>query len=398
MLRRFQGGRTVRRTHRTARVVAGLLGFSLVCAWSAVAVAGDGSPTSIAHAGGSGWTTPPPPPPPMAASQWNGASRSAPAASPTITTAAPRAITTAAPRAASAPGMTAATWTPPSRYEVVDIPAVRASRSTGTPAPLVRRVAQGTPQSTGSSSLGALGGACAASQPVPYEVPSDAWTAPSSETVSAEALAALDAPAPVSQPVASRRVVARPAATTSYGTCAPACGLPCMTGVSQWHVRGVLGRVFYEGDDSGDACDYWGIDIGRTFCGCWGLDAYYRWNSGKFDRADPNSTIVQDGGDWQHVGLKITMERPFGRNSRFYWWAGLGAGYYWTTDYLTDDDGFEGYAEAGLGFLVSRNLRVRAGLNVHGMDTMVTRRDPANDGESRWLWLIAPVIEAELDF
>ena len=42
MLRRFQGGRTVRRTHRTARVVAGLLGFSLVCAWSAVAVAGDG--------------------------------------------------------------------------------------------------------------------------------------------------------------------------------------------------------------------------------------------------------------------------------------------------------------------------------------------------------------------
>ena len=77
MLRRFQGGRTVRRTHRTARVVAGLLGFSLVCAWSAVAVAGDGSPTSIAHAGGSGWTTPPPPPPPMAASQWNGASRSA---------------------------------------------------------------------------------------------------------------------------------------------------------------------------------------------------------------------------------------------------------------------------------------------------------------------------------
>ena len=51
MLRRFQGGRTVRRTHRTARVVAGLLGFSLV--WredgSLVRDAANVAPELIAH-------------------------------------------------------------------------------------------------------------------------------------------------------------------------------------------------------------------------------------------------------------------------------------------------------------------------------------------------------------
>ncbi|MGE0193092.1 MAG: hypothetical protein AB7T63_13745 [Planctomycetota bacterium] len=391
MLRRFQGGRTVHRAHRSARFVAGLLAFALICAWSGVAAANDGSPTSIAHAGSGGWTTPPPPPPPMAASQWRGAS-SAPREVPATSRAMP-----AAPRAASAPGMSAPAWTPPSRYEVVDVPARRPVATTATPAPLVRRVGQGAP-SAEASSLGALGGACAATPPETYEVPSDAWTAPRSETVSAEALAALDAPAPVAQPVATRRFVTQPAAVTSRGACAPVCGLPCMSGVSQWHIRGVLGRVFYEGDDPGGDCDYWGVDIGRTFCGCWGLDAYYRWNSGKFDRNDPGSTISMDGGNWHHLGLKLTMERPFGRNSRFYWWAGLGAGYYTTEDYIDDDDGFEGYAEAGIGYLLSRNLRVRAGLNVHGMDTTVTRRDPANDGQSRWLWQIAPVIEVELDF
>ena len=41
---------------------------------------------------------------------------------------------------------------------------------------------------------------------------------------------------------------------------------------------------------------------------------------------------------------------------------------------------------------------LRAGVNVHGMETKVTRRLPANDGQDRWLWIIAPVVEVEFSF
>jgi hypothetical protein len=371
---------------RRLATVAALIGFLGSPAGLASADDVAGNPTSIAHAGGRGWTTPPPPPPPMAASQWTGAPTTGPSA-----------------RAASAPTMSTPTWTAPTRYEVIDVPTARPTVQGPTPAPLVRRVAQGTPLAGGQDVTAAAAASPSSGwQAQAPSIPAAGWTAPTADTWTAPAMSGGEAlaPAPLAEPAARRRVVTTPVADVSCGPrCAPGCGLPCMSGQSLWHLRGVFGHVFYEGDDPADDCDYWGVDIGRTFCGCWGLDAYYRWNSGKFDRNDPASLMVKDGGDWHHVGLKLTMERPLGgASSRFYWWAGLGAGYFWTEDYLDDDSGIEGFAELGLGYMLSRNLRLRAGVNVHGMDTSVTRRSPANDGQSRWLWLIAPVVEVELDF
>jgi hypothetical protein len=167
-------------------------------------------------------------------------------------------------------------------------------------------------------------------------------------------------------------------------------------GLSQWHLRAVAGLSFYTGEDPAEQCIYWGFDLGRTHCGCWGYDLYYRYSSGVFDRNDP--PIEEDGGAIHHLGLKLTMERGLGTNSRFYVWGGLGAGWFWTQDYVNDDDGFEGYAEVGLGYVVSRNIRIRGGLNMHVFDTEVTRENPADDGESRWLWLFAPVLEVEVAF
>ncbi len=186
----------------------------------------------------------------------------------------------------------------------------------------------------------------------------------------------------------------------AYNPCA---GLACCQGISQWHIRAVGGGSFFFGDDAPEECSYFGADIGRTFCGCWGLDAYYRHNTGRLDRqvitgqAAPVTQIDEDGGEWHHVGLKATIERPLYGN-RLYGWAGVGAGYYWTEGYINDDDGFEGYAEAGIGYMLTSRLRLRAGVNVHAMDTEVTREDPADDGDSRWLFLVAPVLELEATF
>ncbi len=173
--------------------------------------------------------------------------------------------------------------------------------------------------------------------------------------------------------------------------------MPCEEGLSQWHIRGVVGLVFYEGDDPGKDCGYAGVDIGRTFCGCWGVDAFYRWNSGEFDRLNP--PLGKDGGTWHHFGLKLTYESSF-NNSRLYWWAGAGPEYFTTSDYDLgdDDDGFGVFGELGLGYVVSPTWRVRAGVNLHGVDTKVTRRNSLNDGQRRFLWLIAPVIEVEASF
>jgi len=35
---------------------------------------------------------------------------------------------------------------------------------------------------------------------------------------------------------------------------------------------------------------------------------------------------------------------------------------------------------------------------VHGMNTHVGRESAADDGESRWLWVVAPVVGLEFDF
>lgn len=213
-----------------------------------------------------------------------------------------------------------------------------------------------------------------------------------------------DVSAPVGTPVAGPpcppEPCAAPATTTKLVTperTLSGCWPPCNSGISQWHVRAVGGVSFSEGDDPFEDCSYFGADIGRTFCGCWGLDLYWRYNSGRFTR-DEGNALIRDGGEWHHFGAKVTLERSFGRDSRFYAWAGIGAGYFTTNKYLFDDSGFEVFGEAGIGYNLSENWRIRAGVNVHGMDTDVTRRLPVDDGRERWLWIIAPVIELEGSF
>jgi len=171
--------------------------------------------------------------------------------------------------------------------------------------------------------------------------------------------------------------------------------MPCTAGVSMWYLTGVLGFAFYEGVDPAESCGYWGFEIGRTFCGCWGLDLFYRYHSGQFDRTNPPQP-AKDGGAWHHVGVKFTYDMHIA--GQFYGWGGIGPEYWWTEDYLNDDSGFGIFGELGVGYVFNRNIRLRAGLNVHWLDTDVTRNLPANDGESRTLWVIAPVISLEYAF
>ncbi len=193
--------------------------------------------------------------------------------------------------------------------------------------------------------------------------------------------------APATQASASRGAWVTPERTYT-------CGLPCADGISMWHVRGVLGLATFHGDDAGENCIYYGVDVGRTFCGCWGLDAYYRYNSGQFRREPAPGLGFDDGGQWHHIGAKLTYAKSLG-NSPFYVWGGAGGGYFWTEQYIANDSGPEVFLEAGVGFNLGRNWAIRAGLNAHVMDTSVTRRLPANDGQSRILWVLAPVIELE---
>lgn len=338
---------------------------------------GPSGPTSISSAGGGGWTTPqvppPPPPPPLPANAWF----------------LPGAGAVQATQPAPIQRQAA-----PLRSGSYSLPAIAAPAPTTPAAPYVRSVAQGAPvlaQPSHQAWQDATGATFADQAPITAPA---AHVSPAGGGFAAAAPAAWRAPSRVAQPTALFS-----GGGPFCGMQRGACGLDCLRGVSRWHVRGVAGFVFYEGDDPADDCGYGGVDIGRTFCGCWSLDAYYRWNSGQFDRADPGSALAEDGGDWHHVGLKVGLETPLGgRNSRFYLWGGLGAGWFWTEGYADDDDGFEGFAEAGLGFLLSSNLRIRVGVNVHGMDTSVGRLNPADDGEDRWLWLIAPVAEVELTF
>jgi len=173
------------------------------------------------------------------------------------------------------------------------------------------------------------------------------------------------------------------------------CGLPCADGLSMWHARGVVGIATCAGDDPFEPCTYYGVDIGRTFCGCWGLDLYWRYNSGLFNREPgPAGQAFEDGGEWYHVGAKVTYATAIG-GGPFYVWGGAGGGYYWTEKYIANADGPEVFLEAGVGFNLNRNWAIRAGVNVHAMDTDVTRKFPRDDGGSRLLWIVAPVIEIE---
>ena len=205
---------------------------------------------------------------------------------------------------------------------------------------------------------------------------------------------------------APTRVIQQPVCPPAQPQCLPACrewsgcGLACADGLSQWHIRGVVGQVFFEGTDAPDSCDYAGIDIGRTFCGCWGVDVFYRWHSGQLDRLQ-NGMVMRDGSEFpdgfHHVGVKLTYESAIG-NSKWFLWGGAGPEYFWTEGYINNDSGFGVYGEAGIGYVFNRNFRVRGGVNVHGFDTDVTRLNPADDGDSRWLWAIAPVIQLEVNF
>jgi hypothetical protein len=206
-------------------------------------------------------------------------------------------------------------------------------------------------------------------------------------------------------------VVRYVAPTTDYNTYAAApaaavplsqrcwtgCGLPCESGISSWHARLVGGWPLYEGTDTPESCSYWGVDLGRTHCGCWGYDLYYRMSGAKFDREGYPDGITRDGGLTHHVGGKLTWERSIA-NSKFYFWTGLGAGYYFTSDYVEDSDGFEVFGELGLGYVFNETFRLRAGLNVHGADTDTGRKNFADVGKGRWLWLLAPVAELEVNF
>lgn len=221
-------------------------------------------------------------------------------------------------------------------------------------------------------------------------MPSGAYFAPAGATTPATAAAPC---APPAAPVASATRNVWTVPERSYS----GCGLPCAQGISTWHVRPVVGYATFHGDDEGDPCTYWGLDVGRTFCGCWGLDLYYRYNSGQFIREPTPGVTFKDGGEWHHVGVKFTYDVPFG-SGPFSGFAGIGAGYYWTDKYIANDDGPEIFLEAGVAWHLNRTWAVRGGVNIHGMDTKVTRRSPADDGKSRWLWIVAPVIELEARF
>lgn len=242
--------------------------------------------------------------------------------------------------------------------------------------------------------------------PMPAPMPAPAPMAfPAAEPLAAaaplEAASAAKALPPAAPPQAPARatvpsgVSSNPLASSRYSRVWDGSGLPSDNGISMWYLTGVFGRSFHSGDDPADPCWYWGFDAGRSFCGNWGMDTFYRYHSGQYER-DQRGQPSMDGGSTNHVGFKLTYDIPLAGD--FYIWTGAGPEYWWTQDYLNDDSGVGVYAESGLGWVITRRLRLRAGVNVHGMDSDVTRKDPANDGQSRWLWVVAPVVQAEFAF
>jgi len=50
---------------------------------------------------------------------------------------------------------------------------------------------------------------------------------------------------------------------------------------------------------------------------------------------------------------------------------GAGPEYSWSSDRLQSDSGVGVYADAGLGYILSSHIRLRAGVNLHGLSTDV---------------------------
>ncbi len=156
------------------------------------------------------------------------------------------------------------------------------------------------------------------------------------------------------------------------------------------------GASFWFGDDSGDIGPYAGVDFGYTMCGCFGIDVFYRYVGGTFDRIEP-SGILEDSGAFHHVGLKFTYQSSFSQGSRWYWWGGLGASWFKAREFRDKDDGIAGYGELGLGFLVTDSIRARLGVSAHAADTVIGRKLPSVDTGSRLLWTVAPTLGVEFD-
>ena len=173
--------------------------------------------------------------------------------------------------------------------------------------------------------------------------------------------------------------------------------LSCERKENGWHIRASGGVGFWTGTDSPDLGFYGGIDLGYSMCNCIGIDVFYRYAGTQFDRTLANG-LLEDSGDFHTIGLKATFDKSFSDTSRWYWWAGLGVGYFKSRRFQVDDDGVTGYAELGVGYMLSNSMRARLGLNVQALDTVTGRADPANDNSGRLLMLWAPTLGIDLDF
>ncbi len=173
--------------------------------------------------------------------------------------------------------------------------------------------------------------------------------------------------------------------------------LPCERLRDTWTILGKAGWAFTAGSDSGDSSWYAGFDVTRWFDGCFGVGLYYRFSAQSFDRLVTGGTL-EDAGGFHHLGLKLSYQSTFRRGGPWFWWAGLGIGWFASTGYQRNHEAFEGYGEAGIGYLFARRSRLRLGVDMLVTDTKAGRYDPSRDGNSRLLWWFAPSLSIEYDF
>ncbi len=173
--------------------------------------------------------------------------------------------------------------------------------------------------------------------------------------------------------------------------------LACERGRGQWHLRAKSGWAWWFGSDSGDSGAVAGADLGYTFDGCVGVDVFYRFAATRNDRTTGGTTI-EDAGDFHFLGLKATYESQITSTGPWFFWAGLGGGYQWSARFMNNDTGFGLLGDAGIGYLASRNIRIRFGVQIEALLTSAGRNDPIDDGTKRWLTSVAPTLGVEFDF
>ena len=185
-------------------------------------------------------------------------------------------------------------------------------------------------------------------------------------------------------------------ATRGWDGC---CGLPCESGCGDWHVRALAGWPFFVGDNTTiEGCYYVGVDVGRTWPCCWGVDLFARAFGCEADRnigvAGAPSFKGKDVGEWYTLGVKATWQNSIS-NSKWYYYAGIGPEVFWARNFVVEEEGFGGFAEIGVGYVLARNWRLRAGLDVHALSTKAAQENAVDDGSRRLLWVFAPVIGVE---